>query len=845
MKKLLTLLSLLMVQILYSQSGAIDFGFNTNDLGLGNGDGGNDVILTAVKQPDGKIVIGGAFTAYNGVSRNYIARLNYNGSLDPTFDPGTGFATTQPNYIIVIKLLPDGKILAGGDFTSYNGFTANRLARLLPDGSFDTSFNMGTGANGTVFEICLLPDNKILIGGLFSSWDGNSVQNIARLHEDGSFDNTFQCELSEPVLAIKPQPDGKILVGGRFRYVAGSDNHRLVRLMPDGSVDASFTSGFSGFPVYIGFMDPWVRDIAFAPGNKIIVVGFFHTYFEQQVQGIVCLNDDGSLDPTFNIANIGGGIYASVSSIIPLSSGKYMICGSFETYGGAARKGLALIDSGGILDNSFIPPPGNYSIHSFLEEDDNHYIIAGELPLYNNLLTRKTIIRIGTDATYDLAFNPGTGANFDVHATHIQNDGKILIGGRFQFYNGVIRKGIARLNTTGALDPTFNPGEGTDLAAFIYSITTQSDGKILLGGTFTMFDSIPSSRIVRLNSNGSLDLSFETGSGFNNVVFDIDIQPDGKIIVAGSFSSYNGVAAIRIVRLNPDGSRDTSFNSAVGVNNSIRSISIQPDEKIIIGGSFTLFDNIPRSNIARLNPDGTLDMGFDPGTGVNVSPVFRTALQSDGKIMIGGQFTMFNGITRNAIARLNEDGSLDVSFDAGADFGQIKDIVIQQNGTIVIGGYFSTGILPPAHRIAWLNDDGSLCDIYQLGSGFNHFVESLALQTNGYVVAGGRFTSFNGTGRNRIVRIIGHEVLSTPEIVPGQNLSVFPNPTSGNITLRSNKGFENATIRLIDLRGRVVFEKQLFNDLQLHIDISNVPVGVYVFEVQEPNQIERIKIIRQ
>ena len=109
----------------------------------------------------------------------------------------------------------------------------------------------------------------------------------------------------------------------------------------------------------------------------------------------------------------------------------------------------------------------------------------------------------------------------------------------------------------------------------------QSDGKILVGGTFFTYNGVSANRVIRLNSDGSVDNTFVTGTGFNNYVLSIVIQSDGKILVGGGFTAYNGVSANRIIRLNSDGSIDNTFVTGTGFDNYVYSIAIQSDGKIL------------------------------------------------------------------------------------------------------------------------------------------------------------------------------------------------------------------------------------------------------------------------
>ena len=146
---------------------------------------------------------------------------------------------------------------------------------------------------------------------------------------------------------------------------------------------------------------------------------------------------------------------------------------------------------------------------------------------------------------------------------------------------------------------------------------------------------------MRPNPDGTLDTSFNPGIGANGNTFAIAIQPDGKIIVGGEFTYFNGVPKSGIVRLNPDGSADTGFNPGLGASGAIAGVALQPNGKIIIAGDFSAYNGTARSRIARINADGSLDTSFHPGTGTD-NLISTLALQPDGKIVIGGWFSIYN-----------------------------------------------------------------------------------------------------------------------------------------------------------------------------------------------------------
>ncbi|MCA3067815.1 MAG: delta-60 repeat domain-containing protein, partial [Rhodocyclaceae bacterium] len=231
-------------------------------------------------------------------------------------------------------------------------------------------------------------------------------------------------------------------------------------------------------------------------------------------------------------------------------------------------------------------------------------------------------VKAQTPGALDTSFNPtdvgfgsGAGANFPVLTLALQPDGKVLIGGSFTTYNGTSRNSIARLNADGTLDNTFNPGTGAN--SEVYSLALQPDGKVLIGGSFTTYNGTSRNYIARLNADGTLDNTFNPGTGANSRVRTLALQPDGKVIIGGRFTTYNGTSRDYIARLNADGTLDNTFNPGTGANDQVQTLALQPDGKVIIGGDFTSYNGTSRNRIARLNADGTLDNTFNPGTGAN------------------------------------------------------------------------------------------------------------------------------------------------------------------------------------------------------------------------------------
>ena len=227
---------------------------------------------------------------------------------------------------------------------------------------------------------------------------------------------------------------------------------------------------------------------------------------------------------------------------------------------------------------------------------------------------------------------------------------------------------------SGNFDPSF--GSGTGANGIINAMVIQSDGKIIVAGNFTTFNGVSRENIARLNSDGSLDESFNPAAAATDDILEVLIQQDGKIIIADYTKG--------IVRMNTDGSLDTDFNlgGSGPLYSTIDALALQVDGKIVIGGAFYQYNDVTRNHIARLNSDGTLDTSFDPGTGFSwgAPSVKAIKIQDDGKILVGGLFSDFNGVDINDnLIRLNTDGSIDPAFVLAGSIPWVFDIEILHN----------------------------------------------------------------------------------------------------------------------------------------------------------------------
>ncbi|MBC8010474.1 MAG: hypothetical protein H7067_10305, partial [Burkholderiales bacterium] len=314
-------------------------------------------------QPDGNLLVGGSFTFiqtpdFNVYEYARIARLTPTAGVDPEFDPGVG----ADGAVQALARQPDGKILLGGDFANVGGIARARLARLHSDGSVDTTFTVGSGPDGTVHDIVIQPDGRILIVGAFANYDGAARNRIARLLPDGSLDATFANPTYSAGTALRSlalQPDGKILAAGGFSYTFGSGGGTgfksgLVRLFADGTRDTSLDVGYGAHTSSANNNLTTINRVAVLPDGRILVAGSFTGFGNNFTpRRIARLSSTGALDTTF-VPSVNN----TVSALLPLPDGSLLAGGDFTQIDATAVVRFARILTNGTVDAAFAAAGG-------------------------------------------------------------------------------------------------------------------------------------------------------------------------------------------------------------------------------------------------------------------------------------------------------------------------------------------------------------------------------------------------------------------------------------------------------------------------------------------------------
>jgi uncharacterized delta-60 repeat protein len=816
------LLAVFSLQISFAQDGTNDPTFNPTDAGFGNGVDGP--IGKVAVQPDGKLIIAGNFNHYNKVARQCIARIYADKSLDISFDSHFGANSHIENVI----LQADGKIIIVGNFTEYAGVSRNRIARLNADGSLDATFNPGAGANDIINRAVIQPDGKIIIGGNFTTYNNANVYRFTRLNSDGSLDATFTNTLGTNgvVYALAVQADGKILVGGNFTQFNTSFRNNIVRVNADGSRDTSFNIGIGANNV--------VRNFAVQSDDKIYVLGFFDKFNDQQKSGLVRLNSNGSIDDSF----IGSGVGGAASAAVIQPDGKIIIGGSFANYENELINDVIRINNDGTLDSTFnTKPPINRdgAILDVALTAEGKIIAAGLFRQYDNK-TNNYIVTLDSTGLLDAAFDIGTGTGSDNSVSVMVSlpDNTILIAGKFNHYNGVHKGKIAKISNDGILDLDFNTGIGAN--GDVNIITVQADGKILIAGEFSSYSGIARNKIARLNEDGSLDESYNPGAyivagNISNIV----LQDSGKAILAGQLSyDINDTPHNEYVsRFNIDGSYDFTFNSllvdyANGFVAGIQEVIVQKNGKLVVGLTGNSFSPSRVNSVFRLNKDGGIDEAFSSLPVNIIKGVWDMDQDASGNIFLFGNAP--GGVTtfeRGMLVKLDKDGKVITDFNVNGsaltNSLRINKLKVQDNGKIIISGTFNYYDGVEMNGLGRLNPDGSVDDTFSSAKGFttyNRGVSDILLRSENKIIIGGTFKAYNYVGRNNIARLNSTGALNVKTtLVINESIMVYKTNNSLTVT-SSNKNI--ASVAVYDLLGRLVASKKavnaataLFKDLHL------------------------------
>jgi large repetitive protein len=636
---------------------------------------------------ESRTYVGGGFTAIAGGARNGLARLkSADGSLDQTFDPGSG--ATVVNALL---LQGNRRIVVGGAFSQLDGRSdlAGSPCRNVAgisiaaenDGRLVETFAGGTDA---AVNALLLQEGYLVAGGIFST----PRRFLARFAPDGLPDSSFTAEPAGAVRALALQPDRMILVGGEFTSITRDldplsplNRNYLARLTHDGRL-TSFDPQLEPYPLAL---QNYVASVAVQPDGRILAAGKFQRGSAQVgrfFRNLARFQPDGALDDCID-TGIGAGTDDAINSITLEPNGRFLVGGKFAAVGAKTRTRLARFYFHGGLDDdgSILPAALRSPIFTITLVPDGTFTVTGR--------TRSPVgpgvgvAKLRPDFSHDASYGSDLLVNYLVMSQSLREDGMMYINGQFF----LPRMMMARVDDRGKLDQSFGSEflqslptveVGSEVASVLLvprdtrasgaEEATLPDGLMYVGGTFTPRGGTEADSlnfVKRMDQAGKEDANFQAPS-FNAPVRALALQEDGKLLVGGAFREG-------IVRLLGNGEVDQEFRPwAPHLEfEYIQAIAVQPDQKILLAGNFTelVSPDDPqvktrRLGLVRLNSDGSIDDSFpitlsytyyEPG-------VKGISLLADGGMIIVGIFDKVNDgsatHTRYGTARISREGKV-------------------------------------------------------------------------------------------------------------------------------------------------------------------------------------------
>ena len=540
-------------------------------------------------QTDGRLLLGGQFDSVQGQPRQGLVRLLPGGGFDASFSAqGTPGTSSRVGGLLV---QPDGKILVAGA-RPLNGVSSG-LVRVDASGAHDPTFSISPTTSARQMQ--LLPTGRLLVQTPYGG--------LERLQADGSLDPSFQSPHSVYVSAWQALPSGQVLVGS-LNYFYPGPAYGVNALLLDiaGQPDLSFSPHLQG--------PGRVHDVVVQADGRIVIGGSFDEVNGTAAHGLARLNANGTLDTNHAPQTVP---HTTVNTLALQADGKLLVGGSFGSLGGASCPSLARLLPTGAADATFVPvasslggPPA-WAVQHVALQPSGRVLVLGS--------GRWTgLQRLLTTGQADASFQPAFGLNAQTFA--VQPDARIVAAGQYYPVAGPIYP-VVRLLPNGAVDPSFALTAPATFFNLRAPLTLYPDGRVLLS-FFGGYGNSPQRQLARLLPDGTVDASFNVGT--NNglaAVYTMCVQPNGRVLVGGSLlnpgSTLQGFSGS--ARLLPDGTLDNTYFPLSGPEEMVYKFAIQPDGKILAAGNFSSVSGLPIIGLTRL---------VDPNV-LSISPTARAA----------------------------------------------------------------------------------------------------------------------------------------------------------------------------------------------------------------------------
>ena len=653
----------------------------------------NGVIYAAATNPaDGSVIVGGQFTSIAGQPRQNLAKINSDGTLDPTWNPGAN------SVVSTVAIDISGSVFVGGYFNNIGGQAKTYLAKLAGTGTGAVDATWSPQPNSSVLALASDGSGNLYVGGYFQSIGGQARNYLAKLSTSGAgvADPIWSPNPNQAVTTLATDGGGSIYAGGYFQSIGGQARTNLAKLSPIGAGAAD------------GIWNPApnssVQALAVDGGGNVFAAGYFSNIGGQTrfFLAKLSISGAGAADPTWNPAPD-----SSVFALTLDGSGSIFVGGAYQNIGGQTRHAIAKLSTTGtgLADTSW----------------DAGTIAYGS-------------------ATYNYAA--------PVNAIALTNAGSLIAGGTLLSVNGQQRLGLAALSIT---DASLLPATDSIRAATVKALAAQPGGGMIVGGDFNLADSQQRNNLLRLQADGTLDPLWNPGA--DDVVNALAIDSSGSIYVAGNFYFIGGVGEAGIAKLASDGSVNAGWHANVSSYLGIRSLGLDSIGDVYIGGYFNYIAGQPRNLIAKLSGvTGLLDPNWNPGA--DNAPSMLEIDNSNGWIYAGGYFENAGGGAHHYLARFSASGTgaVDANWNPNPD-SQMFSLTVDSDGSVFVGGNFQNIGGQQRYGIAKLTGADGSADPTWSPANYYGSPSSLLLDGSGALYAGGcssrKFsTSGNGTDPN-------------------------------------------------------------------------------------------------
>ena len=678
----------------------------------------NGKVNAIVRLADGSIVFGGLFNGVNGVPRSNIAKLQPDGSLDPTWSPGadgevlalandssgniyiggafnnvggqardciaklsstgTGAADAIWNpsidhsgFVYALATDTSGNVYAGGQFSAIGGLARSEIAKLNASGAGAVDATWDPSADGPVWALAADGSGNVYAGGLFSTIGGQTRANIAKLSSSaaGAADPLWNPSPDFDVLAIALDTGNHVYVGGGFSHIGGQNLSGLVRVQRDGvgTVDSTWSPSPNSAVFALAFD---------SSGNVYAAGNFFHIGGQDRLHiARLPLAGAGAADASWNasLSDIGFAVAIGDSGVVYAG-------GDFGGSGGQTRLGLVALSNSNGAAGAAVDAEAPGRVHAIASQPQGGTIVAGNF-LRANGLARANILRLQQDLTLDPVWNPM--ADGEVDSLSIDGSGNIFAGGRFQSIGGLQHRGVAKLSGTGsgAVDALWNP----DCLCNVMALATDTLGNVYVGGGFLVVGGQLRSNIARLSASGNVDSLWNPSP--DGDVEAIALDGNGNVFVGGGFGQIGGQSRSHLAKLSSGGTGTADAGWNPSPNSSVRALALDASGDVFVGGAFSSIGGSSQSLLAKLSGTGSgnADTGwFTYGLGGWVDTI---SIAADGRVYMAGVFDTVNGANIRNLARLTSNGGADTSWNPSPD-GEVFALTPDANNSMFVGGSF-------------------------------------------------------------------------------------------------------------------------------------------------------------